>query len=498
MESKYDIAIIGSGLGGLVCGYILSRNGYKVAILEKNQQIGGCLQTFRRKGVKFETGMHYVGSMNEGEPLWRFFRYLSLLDDVKLSPLDPDGYDVVSIRGEKFPFASGRENFIESLARQFPDNRDDIAAYVDAISRVAENSPLYSFKGIGNVAMIDPDTVKMSVDESIARITQNEKLRNVLAGNLPLNAAIKDKTPFYVHALINDFYIKSAYRIMGGSDAIASSLAKSIKNMGGDIFTASHVTRIECDEAKAVAVELAGGERIAIDYVISAIHPALFVDMFDTPMMRNVYKERIRSLENSVGNFTVYIKFKPRTVPYMNHNLYHYESDDVWGMENYDAAEWPKSFLYMHQCTEQGQEFAESALIISYMRWEEVARWNGTKIGKRGTAYEEFKKERAERLLALLERVMPGTTGNIEDFWTSTPLTYQDYTGTKEGSMYGIVRDKNFPVQTVVSQRTKIPNVYLTGQNINSHGILGVTIGAIITCSEFVGLERIAQQIREG
>ncbi|HEY8915657.1 MAG TPA: NAD(P)-binding protein, partial [Chitinophaga sp.] len=38
---SYDVAIIGSGLGGLVCGALLSRNGYRVAVFEKNKQIGG-------------------------------------------------------------------------------------------------------------------------------------------------------------------------------------------------------------------------------------------------------------------------------------------------------------------------------------------------------------------------------------------------------------------------------------------------------------------------
>ncbi|HPT12003.1 MAG TPA: NAD(P)-binding protein, partial [Bacteroidales bacterium] len=70
---QFDVIIIGSGLGGLVCGYILSKNGYKVGIFEKNNQIGGCLQTFKRKGVSFDTGMHYIGSMEEGQILHRFF-----------------------------------------------------------------------------------------------------------------------------------------------------------------------------------------------------------------------------------------------------------------------------------------------------------------------------------------------------------------------------------------------------------------------------------------
>ena len=61
---KYDIAIIGSGLGGLQCAYILSREGFKVCIVEKNRILGGCLQTFKRCNSVFDTGMHYIGGMD--------------------------------------------------------------------------------------------------------------------------------------------------------------------------------------------------------------------------------------------------------------------------------------------------------------------------------------------------------------------------------------------------------------------------------------------------
>jgi all-trans-retinol 13,14-reductase len=64
---KKKCLIIGSGLGGLSCGYILAKNGYEITILEKNNQIGGCLQCFTRQGVKFETGMHFIGSADKGQ-----------------------------------------------------------------------------------------------------------------------------------------------------------------------------------------------------------------------------------------------------------------------------------------------------------------------------------------------------------------------------------------------------------------------------------------------
>ena len=40
-------------------------------------------------------------------------------------------------------------------------------------------------------------------------------------------------------------------------------------------------------------------------------------------------------------------------------------------------------------------------------------------------------------------------------------------------------------------------NLYFTGQSINMHGVLGVTIGAILTCSEIVGKEYLVDKINK-
>ena len=74
-------------------------------------------------------------------------------------------------------------------------------------------------------------------------------------------------------------------------------------------------------------------------------------------------------------------------------------------------------------------------------------------------------------------------------------MTYLDYTGTAEGAMYGILRDVNSPIQSVVSPRTYLPNLFMTGQNTNSHGMLGVTNGAMLTCGELIGINTIIKAI---
>jgi all-trans-retinol 13,14-reductase len=490
------VLIAGSGLGGLTCGYILSKNGFRVSLFEKNAQLGGCLQTFVRRGVKFETGMHYVGSMEEGQTLHRFFKYLSLLPDVEMSSLDRSAYDIISFGGRRFAFAGGAGHFVDSLTAHFPHERRNLERYVDTIRSVANDSPLYSLRHTHAVTLLNPEYIKQSASAFIDSVTTDPLLRQVLAGNLPLYAGIRGKTPLYIHALVNDFYNKSSFRIVGGSDAIAHSLVKSIRAMGGEVYPSSKVVKIDCDGKQAIGLTLESGQTVHGDYVISNIHPCRTLELLDTRLIRKSYCERIMNLRNTVSNFTVYIHFKKDTMPYLNSNFFHYNGASVWGCEDYTEADWPKSFLYMHHCSERNQRHAVAAVLFAYMNFEDVARWNGTHVGRRGEDYEAFKRQKAERLLDELEKQMPGTRANIERYYTSTPLTYLDYTGTEKGSMYGIFRDCTEPVQTVVSQRTKVANLFQTGQNINSHGILGVIIGAIIASGELLGVNTIIEQIK--
>ena len=66
-KQTYDCIIIGSGMGGLTAALILAKHGKKVLVLEKNHQIGGALQVFSRDKCVFDTGVHYLGGLDEGE-----------------------------------------------------------------------------------------------------------------------------------------------------------------------------------------------------------------------------------------------------------------------------------------------------------------------------------------------------------------------------------------------------------------------------------------------
>lgn len=487
--------IIGSGLGGLSCGCILAKNGYDVTILEQETQIGGCLQCFRRGGVVFDTGMHYIGSADKGQALDILLRYLGVADNITLDRLEPSGFDIISLKGEHYRIANGREGFINALSKRFPDSRKELERYYDLVMLVASSASMHSLSGKTDIDINTAYQLK-SVNSVIESVISDPLLREVLAGIQMLYAGEKDRTPFSTHAFIMDFYNQSAFRIVGGSSKVADALAAKIESFGGKVLTRREVVKIECDDEKATAVMTNDGERFAADLVISAIHPSTTMKFVDSQLIRPAYRRRVNNLHNSISAFTVYLKFRKDTVPYMRNNLYYYQGETTWGSENYSEEVWPKSILYMHFCHESNPLYAQTGEIITYMRFDEVKKWLGTSVGHRGNDYEEFKHRKAETVIQALEKEVPGLKQSIEAYYTSTPLTYLDYTGVPEGAMYGVAKDVNAVGGGSITHKTRIPNLLLTGQNITCHGMLGVLVGSLMTCSDVIPVEEIYAQLK--
>lgn len=490
--------IIGSGLGGLSSGVILAKNGYEVTILEQTSQIGGCLQCFQRKGVRFETGMHFIGSMEEGQSLSNYFNYLEIKDKIELSKLDKDGYDVVAMQGERFSFPFGREAFIEQFSQRFPSQRKNLENYYDLVEKVASMSSYYQPESTeSSRQFVDEELLLKSINEVIDQTITDPLLREVLVGNLPLYAAEKDKTSFATHAFIVNFYNKSAYRIVGGSDKIADALLEVLTHYGGKVITRQKAIKIFIDGKCATGVMVENGEVYAADVVISDIHPQQLVNLVEEHAFTSAYKSRVNSIPNTVSVFSLYLRFKEGAMPYMNHNFYSYGSNSPWDIDgNVDAA-WPKGYLYMHHCYEKDAQFAKGGVVLSYMSMETLNAWKDTKVGQRGADYEQYKKHLAERLLDAVEKDFPNIRETIADYYAATPLTYRDYTLVPEGAMYGFAKDVSLGAAGRVSFKTKVPNLLLVGQNINSHGMMGVMIGSLTACSHLIGEAEVKRQIAE-
>jgi all-trans-retinol 13,14-reductase len=492
---KFDVVIIGGGLGGLLCGNILSREGFNVCVLEKNHKLGGSLQTFGRKGCIFNTGLNYTESLDDGQVLNQYFRYFGLMDKAVFRRLDSDGFEVISFPDGQYRFAMGASNFVETLARSFPAEKAALQNYTNRIREVCSGISLYSLRE-EQPSIIENCDLSTGAADYIRSEISDPRLRNVLAGNNLLYAGHETRTPLFIHALINHSFIESAWRVAGGSHQLVNVLASNIISNGGTLLTGSRAVKLAGKKDLIRGVELENGDYVEGRYFIAGLHPDHVLGMVDPGMIRKAFSARIRGLENTMGMFTVYLVFRKNSFPYMNHNFYHYNQNNVWVASDYRVTQWPQNFLFMNTATSHASDFAESGSVITYMHFDELKKWEHTFTGNRGEDYLAFKQTKAEILLDAVEKQFPGFRNSIDNWYTSTPLTWRDYTGTRAGSAYGVLKDYNRPMESMILPRTTIPNLFLTGQNTNVHGILGVSISSVVTCGELIDIRYLVRKIR--
>lgn len=499
---QFDVAIIGSGLGGLECGYILAKEGYKVCILEKNRQFGGNLQIFVRDRAIFDTGIHYIGGLSPGQNLHRYFTYFGLMDKLKLKRMDMDGFDVISFDGhpKEYRHAQGYENFIEVLSKDFPKERNNIITYCNKIREITKQFPLYNVE-TGEKDILNTKIFEINARDYIRSVTSDVMLQNVLAGSNPLYAGNGDRTPLYVHALVVNTYIESSWKCIDGGSQIATLLIRSIKGFGGTVRNYSRVKKIWCESNNAQYAELDNGERIYAKTFISNIPPADTLDLLENSKIRPAYRHRISELKNTISVFTLNIVMKENTFPYLNHNIYHYRKPDVWNEINYRDDEWPTSYALFTPISAKSEVYTDSIALMSYMNFSDVEKWAHTRNTipreeqSRGADYEDFKLRKSEQLINFIEQRFPDIRPKIKSHYASTPLTFRDYIGVRDGSLYGIEKDYSDPMKSFISPKTKVENLLLTGQNLNMHGVLGVTVSAVLTCSHLLGTEYLINKI---
>ena len=362
-----DAVVIGSGLGGLLSGVILSRAGWHVTVLEKAEQPGGCLQTFTREGLRFDTGFHSVAGLEEGGPLERIFRPLGLMD----------------------------------LPWEQVEETDEII--LDGISY---RLPDLSFP-----------------------------LGNTLRLSSPAGDVTKEE---YAHVM--QPFMKGSWRLPSG-DLIVKRL---VSQLNGTVRTGCEVTAVEPGLVRCKDGSVYEGT------IVSDIHPRRTFALFKGHV-RPAYLHRLQALEDGPGIFTVYCKLRPETIRYQ-----------AWST-NFDGD------LMVHYGNPDEKGFARSADLLTFSKKQ---------VPDRAVL--------AENLI----RRIPGLAPAVEKFWTSTPATWERYTGTPGGSAFGI-RKKD--VTCYVHPRTPVPGLYLTGQNCGLHGVLGVSETALLTCGEILGEETLNQ-----
>ncbi len=499
-SSKYDVVIVGSGLGGLVTAVTLAKEGMRVCVLEKSNQFGGNLQTFARHKKLFDTGVHYIGGLGEGQNLYQYFSYLGIMEHLDVERM-PTVFDRITFGDQEaiFPIAQGYSAFVDYLLQYFPNERKALQQYVDDLDYVCHAFPLYYVEdGDG----YKTDVLHRSVKAYLSDLTTDEKLRAVLVGNNFLYAGEDDKTPFYVHALALNSYLLGAYRCSRGGSQISKALVRELRRLGGVAFKREEVESITMEAGKIGHVNTSSGKQFFGDLFVMNIDPKRALTLVGREYFRKPFFDRVQQLPVTTSACSVHIVLKPGCIPYEASNLYYHDSmESVWQAARYSLKDWPSMFMLSMTADPDNPAYADTVTLLSYMHFEDVTPWVNTyntviKPASRGEDYDRFKSHRADLLIKKAEKYISRLTEAIAHIHVSTPLSYRDYIGMHKGNLYGHVKDVEDPLKTFISPKTKVENLFLTGHGIYMHGILGVTVGAIATCAEIVGKSTLLRKIR--
>jgi all-trans-retinol 13,14-reductase len=496
--NRQTVIIIGGGLGGLFTGALLTKEGFGVTVLEKNATVGGGLQTFRRGGVSFDTGMHMLGGLRIGGSIHKICSYLGIYDSLRLRPTDTDCMDSIIYleEGKNFRIPEGREAFTNYFVSLFPHEATGIRQYMDALYQLADEVDFFYLRAGSDDLLTHSEQFLWSASDFINYYIKDERLRDILAYMNPMYGGVLGHTPAYIHALINVLYIGGQDRFDGGSRQLADALVNVITR-GGSVVTGEEVTAIHVDDQRrCTSVSTAQGHDYSADYYVSDIHPQRLTAIACNGAFPKSYRMRVASIPNTTSAFTVYIKFRPATFPYINHTCYFQDSfGKVWQHTEYhlEDEQWPHGFMYMTPPV--SGEWAEIMTINCLMPFDAVRQWEDTTVGHRGNDYEQWKQRCVELVLRRMEQLYPGFRQTIDGVWSSSPLTIRDFYGEPEGALYGVRKDCQDIMRSQLPIWTKVKNLLLTGQNINLHGICGVPLTAVNTVEALVGKDKLVEKI---
>ena len=427
-------------------------------VLERQHQPGGCLQSYRRGAMMYDTGLHYVGGLAEGQPLHDIFSELGLLS-LPWQRLDADGFDRIMIGDHEYRFAEGYDRFIETLAQEFPDDRDSLQRYIQLMQCTDE------------VWMQQTNAY-----EYLSGIIHNPLLLSVLSGACLKMELKRDTLPLFTYVHGNAPFIQSSWRLKGDGNLIVQRLIDNLRQQGGEMRCDTEVVELVEEDGMLKRAVCKNGEVYEARYFISDAHPSVSLSLVkESQLLKKVYRRRIDNLENTNGMFTAQLLLKPGKVPYFNYNEFLYD-----GLEAWDGC----GYMVSCRVPEDGTDFARQIDILTPMNISECAAWTDSRPMRRGQDYLQFKAQKAQQCIAVAERFLPNLHEYVQEVHTSTPLTYRDYNLSPDGSAYGIRKDASAPLLTVLSPRTSIPNLLLTGQSLMLHGLHGVTMTAMYTTKE--------------
>ena len=511
LAPQYDAIVIGSGMGGLTTAALLSELGWKVCVLEQHYTAGGYTHSYERHGYEWDVGVHYIGDVGKRTRTRRMFDFLSS-GKLKWAPMDAE-YDRFYIGDKVFSAIAGKKAFRDNLVTSFPAEEKAIDAYMELLADVSGALSAHSMGRVlkpwqQSVAapfmkMRTPASMYRNTYDVLSELTDNQDLIAVLCGQWGDIGLPPKQSAFMMHAMIARHYLYGGYYPIGGSWRIADSIIPMIQKGGGEVFTYARVKRILVENGKIAGVAMKDGHRIECPCVISSAGTDnTFNHLLPADVVEKTgYRKLLPTVQPSFSYLCIYIGLKETAqqlgLPKTNFWIYPHNDFDA-AVEQFVAdkdAPFPVVYISFPSAKDPDYENRHPGTatieIVAPAPYKWFEEWQGSTWGKRGEDYNELKEKFGERLMQHLYDKLPQLQGKVDYYEVSTPLSTDWFAGYQRGELYGLDHTTERLQQKWLGPRTKIPGLWLTGQDVLTAGVTGAMMSGMLTTMAMVGMRKM-------
>ncbi len=439
-DTRPHAIVIGSGFGGLAAAVRLGARGYRVTVLEKNEQLGGRASVFRQNGFTFDCGPTIITAPHMLEELWTLCGR-RMADDVTLKPIDPF-YRIRFEEGPHFDYTGDPARMRAEVAKFAPGDVAGFENFVkasEAIFKVGfEQLVDVPFGSFFDMVKIAPHLLRLesyrNVYSLVAKHLKDERLRTILSFH-PLLVGGNPFAASSIFCLIAFLERKwGVHFAMGGTGEVVRGLAGLIEGQGGNIRLHAPVARIEVESGRAVGVTLADGERIAARVVVSNADSATTYRDLIAPEHRRRWTDRkVARMRYSMGLFVWYFGTKKRYDAVQHHTILMGPRYRELLADIFDRKVLSDDFsLYLHRPTATDPSLAPPGCDAFYVLSPVPHLASGTDWTK--TA-EPYRKRIADYLSNSL---LPELEANVVTSRMLTPLDFQNRYSSYLGAAFGM------------------------------------------------------------
>ncbi len=490
MES-FDFVILGSGLGGLSAAACLTRQGYRVAVLEKHYLPGGCCHTFDYGNYRFCADVHYISQCAPGQTIHQFLNYIDR--EVTFVSLDPDCIDRVITPEVDFKIPLGWETLRTRLLVTFPEEAPAIERYCDAIAQL--HREIHNL--VREVRWFDQkwiDWLKLpkywnlflkrtwTLQDLYDQVGLSPKLQALLAGQSGDYALPPNEIALITHTSLVWDYSEGAYYPKHHFKHFVDTIVEAITTRGGIVQLSTPVEHIEVRDRQVQYITAGGKNYYAQRAYISDLDPQLTVQLMHNPdaLSHREYR-RLTGYEYSASAFNIYLgldhRFQPERYGIGNWNIWYYPTGDLnreYQQQLQGNLTHPWIFLSCPTMKSsepgmapEGHHVLEIATVCPYAPFEELHKTDPN-------AYKAKKREVYKEIMVSVRDLIPDIDAYARMKVYGTPTTSEYYLGQPQGNIYGAKLVPNQVGLNRLGYTTELPNLFLVGASAGYPSVPGV------------------------